>query len=346
MTMTFSADWCETGRSGPAFKPGPNALQDLFRGWSIPKLDIQRLSGKTIRAQKLALVAGMGALHWRCVWPLLTAPKASALHRLIQARPEIWGSVMIPYLSRSWSVKTRFERIVDHCQTIERLGSDFDMGAEDEVQILDLSAVGPGYRVVLDQTRWMLRDGQLVLNLMQGSERLFSIAFCLSTATGQTLAYIGALQGRQEEGVLDTYREFTKLAHGMRPRDFTIDVFRMLCQAIGVTQILAVSDKTRTAGVARISSKEHFEKVKLCYDEAWRERGGAPRGDDFFDLPVIPARRAEAEMGKKRAMYRKRYEMLDLIQAALFARLAPGSAPPAPAPAPEPEWIEELALAA
>jgi uncharacterized protein VirK/YbjX len=318
MTLTFSAEWSDAGHRDIRARSRV-LIQDLAR----PLLDLTALAQRPARALKLAMIMGMGAVHWRSALPLLIAPQGGALQRLVRDRPELWGSVMIPYLSRAWSVKTRFARIVDHCRTIERLGPDFDMAQDAEVEILDLSQLGSGYRVVLDQTRWMLRDGQLVLNLMHGDERLFSMAFCLSSSSGRTIAYVGALQGRQEEGVLDTYREFTKLAHGLRPRDFTIDVFRLLCQAIGVTQILAVSDKTRTAGVARISTKAQFEKVKLSYDEAWREKGGVLGQDGFFELPVAPARRSEAEMGKKRAMYRKRYDMLDLIQAALADRLAP-----------------------
>ena len=83
--------------------------------------------------------------------------------------------------------------------------------------------------MVIDQAKWFMREGQLVINLFVGEVRMFSLAFSLGRDGGERTAFVGAVQGRDIEGVADEYRDLTKAAHGMRPRDLLFEIFRMLC---------------------------------------------------------------------------------------------------------------------
>lgn len=127
---------------------------------------------------------------------------------------------------------------------------------------------------------------------------------------------MGAIQGRNLEGVTDTYRDLTGLLHGMRPRDFLVEVFCLLCRVAGIARICAVADEYRAQRSPYFGRQPR--ELPQNYDEVWRDRGGTPTSPEFYSLPVGGNRRELAEIpSKKRSMYRKRYDLLDRIEASL-----------------------------
>ena len=253
---------------------------------------------------------------------LLRCRVESNLRRLLRARPEILEMVYRPYLAVNWDAPTRFARIVDHCETVAKIGGIMDFPPDTLVNLIQLDPIAPRYRLSLDQARWLLPEGQLVISLWDGIDRIFSLQFCLSSQDGQRTAYIGALQGRpQKQGepdIMDRYRNFTKAAGGMRPRDFLIEIFKTLCRVLDVVEIRAVSNLNQPR-------RQTCSDVKLSYDEVWHERGGIYDGNGFFILPVAANHRTiEKIPSKKRTMYAKRYAMLDGVEAELAAALNVG----------------------
>ena len=239
--------------------------------------------------------------------PLLLGRRSNGLTGVIRSRPEILEMLYTPYLAANWDAQTRFARIIDHCKTVKEIGGVFCFPANEVVDVVRLTSIDPDYRITLDQARWLLRDGQMVISLWGGIDRLFSIGFCLSSAEGKRIAYIGGIQGRKEPRVLDRYRIFTKQAFGMRPRDFLVEIFKTVCRAVGVVEVRAVSDLNHHS----VEAVTALRPVKLSYDEVWEERGGVYNGNGFYILPVAASRRAEEDIpAKKKALYHKRYEMM------------------------------------
>lgn len=278
--------------------------------------------------RKLARAALLVAWHWRRMRALRDARPGSALSRLLAARPEIWGVVLTPYVAASWSPRERVSRVIDHCATIERLGPLLDFPVDAFVDLLRLDEIDPAYRVVFDQPRWLLRDGQSAISLWEGCDRLFSLSFCLSSQEGDLVAYVGGVQGRQEEGVLDRYRRFTKLAHGIRPSDMTVELFRMICLEFGVSRILAVSDAIQHRRSSYSAATLTEGEIHLRYDALWEGRGARRRPDGFYDVPIAPQRREAAGIrANKRALYRRRYAALDAIAARMGAVVRAGLKP-------------------
>ena len=249
---------------------------------------------------------------------LLEPPPGSALDRIMEERPEFIGALLWPYLSAAFDTEERLRRIVAHYAVIDTLGPPFPFDCEERLVLVDLAEVMPGLRLVLDQPIWFLREGGLVLNLFIDSFRAFSIAFSLRReADGQLTAWIGGLQGRNRDDMLESYRALTKLLHGLRPRDFLLEVLKVLLRQFGVTRLYAVSD------AARHHRHAFFGQIKAVlqdYDEIWADRGGVAVSADFFELPMSPERRDEATIKpNKRSMYRKRFEFLDGLEARLLA---------------------------
>lgn len=241
-------------------------------------------------------------------------PVGSALERLMLARPETVGAVVWPYQCLGWDAVTRLERIESHCKAIDALGAGLDFRVDQAVQLLNLDNLSPGLRVVLDQPRWFMREGQLAINLFAGGVRIYTLAFSFGFLPDGLAAYVGAIQGANTAGIQDGYKELTKALHGMRPRDFLVELFRTFCRCLDVLRIYAVADESRQHrskyfGAAKAST------LTLNYDDIWVERGGVRANEDFFVLaPEAPDRSLEDVPSKKRAMYRRRYEMLAEIE--------------------------------
>lgn len=302
----------------------PAGAGDRYR-WS----DIARLWRL---APAIADSRGLKALRWRATFlaaawrhrasllPFLRPE--GALARMLARRPETIGAVAWPYVCLSWDAPMRLRQIRKHWSAVEQHARALDFMPDETRDLLDLGDLMPGLRLVLDQPKWFMREGQAVLDLFIADTRIFSLAFALREEQG-LVAVIGAIQGRDIEGALDTYRELTGALHGMRPRDFLVEMFRALCAALGVQRIVAVSDASRHHRSPYFGNAAD-KRFPLNYNEVWTERGGTALDADFFALPVTPVRRSIEEIpSKKRSMYRKRYEMLDRLEAKLRQVLSP-----------------------
>ena len=245
----------------------------------------------------------------------------SAIGRAMQVRPRLLDPIARPYQSSAWDTPTRLRKIASHYETVEQLGRPVDIGPEEELEILTMPEVRDGLHIVLDEASWFQREGPLVLNLFIEATRLYSVAFALRREDGVLTAHVGAIQGRNFPGVLDIYRDLTRCAHGMRPRDMTIQLFRSLCQQLGVDRILLVSDSHRQHRAPYFGNKAL--NGASDYDMIWTDRGGTRIDASTFEMPVAPSRRDPEQIpARKRGQYRKRYAMLDLLEARLGDNLA------------------------
>ena len=246
--------------------------------------------------------------------PIINAPRKSPLGRLIQDRPETIGAVIWPYQCSSWNARTRLARICEHYSVVESIRGPIDFPVHGRILLLDLIEIREGLCVVVDQPKWFMREGQLTINLFLGETRLFSLAFSLFHQHGHIAAFVGAIQGRDIEGALDLYRELTKASHGMRPRDLLIEVFRMFCALLGVRDIFAVTDEYRHHRSSYFG-KAPPKKSSVNYNDVWEDRGGVRIDPMFYKLSMDGLQREIHEVpAKKRSMYRRRYDMLELLR--------------------------------
>lgn len=237
---------------------------------------------------------------------------------LVKTRPEVLEFIYSPYVASSWSAPQRIHKIANHCSTIRRIGGILDFEPDCIVDVLRLDPIATRYRITLDQARWLLSDGQLVISLWEDVDRLYSLSFCLSSEGAKLRACIGGIQGREGAGVLDRYRQFTKQSYGMRPRDFLIEIFKIFCRVINVTEIHAVSDQNRPSH----ERMDSIDKFKTRYDLVWCDRGGVIGPDGFFTLPLAAySRKAETIPPRKRTMYRNRHRMMSAIEAMLASEI-------------------------
>jgi uncharacterized protein len=253
--------------------------------------------------------------------PFIRAPQDATLGKLIAHRPETVGAVIWPYQCAGWNSTTRLARIREHCAIVDRYGWPMNFQICDQLRLLELDEIHTGLKVVLDQPRWFLREGQLAINLFVGDVRIYTLAFSLFEHSDRIGAFVGSIQGRDIEGIVEQYRELTKASCGMHPRDLLIRIFQIFCERLGISQILAVADEFRVHRDRGYFSAASIRKLHANYNDIWTERGGAQINPMFFELSVGDRERSLDEMSStKRKKYRRKLELIGRIKSQLNER--------------------------
>lgn len=278
-----------------------------------------------LRRLRFSWQAWVHRREWRA---LRQVPPQSQLGQMLQARKNMTHILAWPYIHRAWSIRHRVETVVAHYRHVERHPwLQVPLGSRGL-----LAHVGPaeeGLTLQLDQPEWMVQEGELTLSLFEGNMRLYSVAFSIGRRKGQPTVYIGAIQGRSTEGIGERYAELTKQLHGCRPRDLALLSVLFLAEAMGIERVYAISDYYRHHRHARLFSRYDRHIQSADYDEIWRDRGGVETVDGFFAIEsAFNPRPLDSIAAKKRAMYRRRYDMLDALKKHIQA-LAAANLPPA-----------------
>ena len=253
-----------------------------------------------------------GWKHQKLLVRILGDRETRLIGRLIKERPDILNVLVAPYQSTNWDVRMRLNKLHTHYETMEKLDWLFDPITEREVEFCRLADAHPLLRLVLDDAIWFKDEGPLVFNLFLDGTRIFSLAFALRFEEGHLIAHVGAVQGRNAvdlPDVKDIYRELTRAAFGMRPRDLLIETFQLACQHIGVDRILLVSSDHQQRRDAFFAVTRH--EVHANYDAIWIERGARRLDESTFEMPLQTKHREAADIpSRKRRQYERRYAML------------------------------------
>ena len=279
-------------------------------------------SGFVIAARRVRFLVRV-LTNYGLLKPIINARPGGALGKAIKARPEIIGAVLWPYQCSAWDVRTRLSRIRGHYDAVDAAGQLLNFPVDATLTLLDLAEITHGLRVAIDQPRWLMREGLLVINLFMAETRIYSLSFSVfQEANGQLVAVVGAIQGSgcELDDACGEYRRLTKAAHGMRPRDLLFEVFRMLCVRMGVADIIGVANEFRHHRHSYFANGP--KTFSTDYNEIWADRGGIRMNEMFYRLDPYRKRRPLAEIRpNKRAMYRRRYQMLNSLNEQLNKNL-------------------------
>lgn len=287
--------------------------------WLALKSMFSLHAGYSLRALKNKLKLLVLAIKNRAELKLFLSRMSSALGTtgFKKLGGDCLGVVHWPYISKSWSSGDRLGVMASHYEVVTKSCPQLLLYGRDQSLVLsDLSEFSAGCSLVLDRPVWFMREGELVLNLFQEDLRIASIAFTLSCIEGELCIFIGAVQGIhkgvESEKSLSIYRDLTKDFEGLRPRSLLIDVIKYIASNIGVEKIYAVGDGYRHHRHPYFGANKSQE-LASDYDSIWLEHGAtASEREDFFEIPMASSRKPlDSIASKKRAMYRRRYELLD-----------------------------------
>lgn len=250
----------------------------------------------------------------------LDATDNSYFMQEIENRPDILGILVWPYIHKDWSFIEKANVIKMHYNKIKKIPA-LCINTGDSKKILDVSNVYSGLKVIVDRSKWYRREGELVLNLFVGDERIYSLAFTCGEINNKKTIYIGGIQGVNINNILAIYKNITKALYGMRPRDFLLKILIIICSEIGIEQILAISNKNRHHNHNYFKSKK-TGNMSVNYDDIWKDMGAEKNKNGFYYTePNLNLRPLDEIASKKRSMYRKRYALLDEISSEISINL-------------------------
>lgn len=141
----------------------------------------------------------------------------------------------------------------------------------------------------------------------------------LENSSGEISMFIGAMQGPNVDDAKELIKIITKKCHAYRTKNLILYAAQSFARAIGLKKIFAVTND----GYYANNHIRRDRKLKTSFGDFWAECGGKLTSDKrFFELPLIETRKTFEEIPvRKRAVYRRRFELLDEIDAAVDEKI-------------------------
>ncbi|MYM85043.1 DUF535 domain-containing protein [Duganella sp. FT50W] len=283
---------------------------------------------------KLALRA---RLHQRATFGWLRLLNSHPLFaELVKANPRLVYKIYRPYLSNTTNIHGRLAMLSAHYRHIfsHGMGPLSVQAARGPVLLGRVEGKsGLPYHVQLRAIDPMEREGELVLQLMQGDALVTSCAFAFIEGERGMALGVGCMQGPKGERGLQLIKDATRELHGLRPKNLMIKLLSQIAHDHDCSTLRLVGNANRAVCGATRQGKVHAD-----YDALWLELGATRRADGDFQLASEPICEPDLTLiaSKKRSEARKRHETLcELAQAVGVGLHAPRiEAVPAPVEAP------------
>lgn len=159
---------------------------------------------------------------------------------------------------------------------------------------------------------------------LPGEVPVYQILFWLArdeiiSRDGRWAMWIGAMQGPNVDDARELVKRITKRCHAYRTKNLIFHVAQTVAKIFGAEKIFAVTN----AGYYANNHVRSDRKLKTSFGDFWAEVGGVATNDErFFQLPLTETRKTVEEIpSHKRAQYRRRFALLDEMDAAIVATL-------------------------
>ena len=141
----------------------------------------------------------------------------------------------------------------------------------------------------------------------------------IENSSGEMSMFIGAMQGPNVDDAKELIKIITKKCHAYRTKNLILYAAQSFARALGLKKIFAVTND----GYYANNHIRRDRKLKTSFGDFWAECGGTLTNDKrFFELPLIETRKTFEEIPvRKRAVYRRRFELLDEIDAAVAEKI-------------------------
>ncbi len=235
---------------------------------------------------------------------------------MLAAQPGLPCRLHRPYLALNIPLAETFKAIACHYRDISEIFSEKMLkesfteqgyclaelqGKNDEAYFIDLSAVD-----------MQGKEGEVTLNFCDSKRVVLAkLTFTLCLHDHKKTLFIGGLQGARSWVPHESIQGATKACHGLFPKRLLLEAAYSLAGYFHAEQILAVSNSTHIYRSRRYKKKKK-QLIHADYDSFWLSMNGVLRKDGLFLLPATITRKLLEDIAsKKRAEYRRRYELLD-----------------------------------
>jgi uncharacterized protein VirK/YbjX len=235
---------------------------------------------------------------------------------LFRACPRAFYPLMNHLLDRRLGARARLKATLTSLRVVcaalgERARVDTLLGYG-----IELGLLPGGARIKLAFNDVSFHEGlwQLALVGTDGT-RLYSLGFGF---VDESTVLIGNVQGPSGIENLARVSDLTHAAHGMRPPHLLLHVLRLLAARLGAATLWGIDPEHHVQGRWNLRDS----RLRFDYRGLWSECGAARGAHGHWMLPLVPALRPLEEIpANRRATYRRRYAMLQMLQGELAARL-------------------------
>lgn len=267
----------------------------------------------------------------------LVRPLTGELLRTLRAHPA-WARLYLQdprrfhpavsrFLNRRWSRAERFRAVV---RDLECAAQAF--GPRGAAEIVGggiaLACLPGGACLRLGLNRINAQEGHWALELRAADgRRLFNMAFGFVDAATLLIASVqggerGAApcMGDLRYDLRDDLRALTKACHGLRPAPLLLACLQCVAARWGIRELLGIDPTAHVKG----RWNQRRQRLRFGYRELWAEHGGTWSGDAYWTLPLATHERPHEDIpSHKRALYRRRYALLDALRSAIADVLGP-----------------------
>ncbi|MBD2802907.1 DUF535 domain-containing protein [Xenorhabdus sp. M] len=184
------------------------------------------------------------------------------------------------------------------------------------------------FMIYMDSLDNLNKEGETALYITNSENYILAkCAFTLLTVDGKQTLFIGVLQGsNQKDNSLEIIRNATKECHGLFPKRLLVETICHFADHMNCEQILAVSNETHIYRSIRYWHKKK-DKMVADYNSFWESLNGVRKENNDFHLPSTIERKSLDDIpSKKRAEYRRRYQLLDELENSIKTSLTTGPA--------------------
>ncbi|MGU3481925.1 VirK/YbjX family protein [Enterobacteriaceae bacterium C34A] len=160
------------------------------------------------------------------------------------------------------------------------------------------------------------KEGEATLTFCDASNTVLAeLTFTLCQFNGKRTLYIGGMQGAKNHVPHELIQTATKSCNGLFPKRLLVEVAMVMGQLMHTEALRAVSNETHIYRNVRYRKKKQ-DKLHADYNSFWESLGATADSNGDYLLPLeMPRKPMEEIASKKRSEYRRRYELLDSLQA-------------------------------
>ncbi|MEG9488393.1 DUF535 family protein [Mannheimia indoligenes] len=223
---------------------------------------------------------------------------------LFQEKPFRFNTVLHKYCDKRFGKRQRISTILYNLNQFEKLFAESFcqklltdksitlLNIDDELSLnINLNDIEPA-------------EGYFAVSLRYQNQKVYDSSFTLLEPNKLLIA---SIQGSNAENAQKLIKIVTKKLNGIRPMFMLICLFKMISEHYAL-QLCAIPHKYQ--------AKYRFNdnaRLLFNYDEFWQENGAELKGEYWELSNTIEQKSLDDIPSKKRSMYRKRYEMLDIL---------------------------------
>lgn len=247
----------------------------------------------------------------------------AALSRLADVYPFVYEQPTRAFFYYHATFEERAALVEQHMRfLLEHLHEDVFLGLYQEhpVMLWQSEDEGESLKLQLGFHPGQRKEGLLSVVLHLGDAVLYQIMFWIAPdKAGNMAMWIGAMQGPNMVHAKDVIKAVTKRCHSYRTKNLILHAAQEVARVLGLNRIYAVTNE----GYYANNHVRLDRKLKTSFSDFWKESGGTPCEDTrFYSLPLAEHRKPMEEIPtRKRANYRRRYAMLDAIDASVASSM-------------------------